>query len=161
MHRVRVRAPFIAAILGFAALFALTAAPSSAQIVNSSISSNFNGTATWEVRVLDGPWDLSQVNGGLLAFGRTQTNEIGFAWTHFNFGFTPTSSTVTVVLHYTALDPEWDYSFFGAYYDSLSLTDATTTCANPSNIMQHGACQRVLIRAISARSLTVRTLPRA
>jgi len=45
MHRVRVRAPFIAAILGFAALFALTAAPSSAQIVNSSISSNFNGTA--------------------------------------------------------------------------------------------------------------------
>ncbi len=98
------------------------------------LDGKFNGTARWEVRVIDGPWDPGQVNGGLAAFTRTMTTEGGFNWTHFSYGFTPTSPTVTVVIHYTGVDPTWDYLFFAAYFDSISLVDAITTCVNPSNI---------------------------
>jgi hypothetical protein len=86
---------------------------------------NFDGAGWWEVRVIDGAW--TNPDGGALLWKHEVTaaagaNGAGFGWTHVNETFTSASGTATIVLKHGGWDPQWDWMYFGAYWDSVSLT---------------------------------------
>jgi len=83
---------------------------------------NFNGVAWWEFRVMDQAWDQAQIDNGALIWKREQFDEGGFGWTAFSGQFTPTSSTITVYTKFAGWDPEWNWMYFGAYYDSIDVS---------------------------------------
>lgn len=81
---------------------------------------NFDGAAWWEVRVIEGGW--TNPDGGSLLWKRELTTEgAGFGWEHVSEPYTSNTGEVTVVLKYGAWDPAWDWTYFGAYFDSVSL----------------------------------------
>lgn len=81
----------------------------------------FNGTGWWEVRFMDQAWDQNQIDSGPLLWKKELTTEEGFPWTHVSAKFTPTSPTIAVYAKYGGWDPQWDWMYFGAYYDSFVL----------------------------------------
>lgn len=93
----------------------------------------FNGAAIIEVRVLDGSWDPSRINEAELVFNWTFHINGNLNWTHFSKGLIFASPTVTVFVRYSAQDDEWSWHPFGAYFDSLSLTEGSA-CVQPSDI---------------------------
>ena len=82
---------------------------------------NFDGVGWWEVRVMNGAWNASQMDAGQLLWKKEQYGEGGFAWTHVSAQFTPTAPTATVYTKYAGWDPQWDWVYFGAYFDSFNL----------------------------------------
>jgi hypothetical protein len=83
---------------------------------------DFNGVAWWEVRYMDQAWDIGQIDNGPLLWKREEILEGGFGWTHGSAQFTPTSPTIAIYTKFGGWDPEWNYAYFGAYYDTFNLT---------------------------------------
>ncbi len=82
---------------------------------------NFNGVAWWEVRINEGGW--ANPDAGALLWKREANSEgSNFNWDHVAASYTPETSQVTLFVKYGAWDPQWDYMYFGAYFDQFSAT---------------------------------------
>ena len=94
---------------------------------------NFNGTARWEIRLIDG--GFSGPTGGTLLWSRQQTSEGGFGWTSIDVTTVAGSSgTATLVLNYGAWDPQGVWAYFGAYFDTLAVEETTLPPVIISNV---------------------------
>jgi len=87
---------------------------------------NFNGTAWWEVVVAQGGYDPNNIDGSgprqLIAKTEIGGPGSGFGWTPVAGQFTATGTQVTVALKYGVWTPDWQWNYFGAYWDAFDVS---------------------------------------
>lgn len=87
---------------------------------------DFDGSAWWEIGMFPGGYDAGTVDGPDPSYVAAKT-EIGatpgesFGWTSFGKDFVATDPTQTVYLKWGVWTEQWDYNYFGAYFDGISV----------------------------------------
>lgn len=83
---------------------------------------SFDGVGWWEARINEGGW--ANPDAGALLWKReiNTPGGGGFNWEHHDVVYTSTTGTITVFLKHGGWDPQWDYQYFGSYWDTVSLT---------------------------------------